>query len=664
MKKRLFLTSGLIVLVCVCAILLPLLDRYLSRSDRIRSEKELDRLILLMDSIYRYERKFRKPPDSLWQLVPGFAPEQLTTCVPDIETGKVLPITWDKETGKLSWPEPLVIHGLRNKLCPLELDLVFPERPQQVHTGSEKPQPQLSPEPEAVTENPVTDVKPEPRPAETETSEKPVPETASEKPEPAELIIPETPEIHSVSGYPAAAVEARPSDIVLEAEHFQSMSYGWQIITDPTTGGSAYIHIKEGVGDFESERQLLSAPVRTGDFYNSTGDNRRIDADLYFRAPEKGIYHVYVRTMAHRSSCSNITHIKINSYNRVQVGHNGSRPFVWLWDYPGMFMLKKGVNRISFQTHQDDVKVDQILLSPEPRHIGAFDPRVFKGGMESEVFFEKSPACTVNMSLTNDTRMLVDNTAPVIDVYLRKNSGKPFEGTLRSVLQDSGYRSDLPVSLPAEGCLYRLRLPFEFPGTPLLREYNLSVELYTGSARIENRTLVLKNEFDWNILGPFPSLEGERHTFVHPGEVPKQTYSFKGKEYIWSKFSSEYSDPFGLQDFARMFAGDTFHGPEHVSLFAYTEVRAKEGTYILKAMGDDDLTVWVNGREVIRIFEKGPPIRTAREIPVYLSEGVNRILYRLEQKTNQWQAQVFFRNKDQTPADVVGVPFAEQALAE
>ncbi len=101
---------------------------------------------------------------------------------------------------------------------------------------------------------------------------------------------------------PRGEVFAADEAIVLEAELFQKMSYGWQIGLDESAAGGAYIHVKEGVGDFESEDAIARNPsVRAGDFYNITGHRGRIEARLYVTSPDAGSYQLFARTMANRS---------------------------------------------------------------------------------------------------------------------------------------------------------------------------------------------------------------------------------------------------------------------------------------------------------------------------------------------------------------------------
>jgi hypothetical protein len=203
---------------------------------------------------------------------------------------------------------------------------------------------------------------------------------------------------------------------------------------------------------------------------------------------------------------------------------------------------------------------------------------------------------------------------------------------------------------------WRIELPESLPR----REYLVRCRLLVEGREVEEKTLALLRGYDWSVLGPLPFVEGAATGEPEGDARPRTSYLFGGRRFTWRAYEEAFTDHFGLMDFGRMFAeeaGDV----EHASLYAYTEVRARDGgEYLLKAQGDDDLVVWINGSEVVAISEKGPPIRTAREVPVRLKAGGNRVLFRLSQKSGQWQAAIRIRTPSDHLADVEGIPFADQ----
>ena len=131
----------------------------------------------------------------------------------------------------------------------------------------------------------------------------------------------------------------------------------------------------------------------------------------------------------------------------------------------------------------------------------------------------------------------------------------------------------------------------------------------------------------------------------------------------WHKYSHKFTNQFCMLDFGQMFSGKSLNAMGQVALYAYTEVEAdKAGKYLLKVQGDDNIVVWINGARVIRITDKGPPIRTAREVAISLVEGRNRILFRLNQKKGQWLAGIRIRAAGDKVTDARGISFDEQSV--
>ncbi len=452
-------------------------------------------------------------------------------------------------------------------------------------------------------------------------------------------------------------------DIVLEPELFHSQTYGWQIGESGDASGGCYLHIKEGVGDFESEDLLRDDPsVRSGDFYNITRDTRPIEARMYFIAPEEGVYHLSARTMAHKTDCSNVIGARVNSGSKLRIGRNGTRPFVWLWHYVSRVSLKKGLNVISFLTFQDDVKVDQLVLSRERLDIDEGSETTYGGGFgKRPVSGPEIPAVT--MSLTFDTMNVTDAREPTVHLYVRKDFHEAIGATLIVSLDLPGgkrRKSMFDLRLRKSQELIRFSIPVGLSRVPDMREYLLTCTLVVDSKVMGQKTLVFCRGYDWSILGPLPYLSPEQEGPEDGRESPAASCTVGGKAFTWSRYDMRHTDPFCLMDFRKAFGKSLVPGST-AALYAYTEVKAREaGVHLLKVQGDDNIVVWLNGREVAEITKKGPPIRTAREVRVSLKKGRNVILFRLNQKKAQWQAAIRVRTINDGVADVTGVPFEEQ----
>ncbi len=475
----------------------------------------------------------------------------------------------------------------------------------------------------------------------------------------------------------SAGVELGPEDIVIEAERFAFMTYGWEIGEDPRASGGRYIHMKEGVGDFESEGKIAADPtVRSGDFYNVSGDRRRLEARRAFTAPRGGRYFLAARTMAHASRCSNITFVTVNGVRR-EAGRNGSKPFVWLWHEVAEVYLRKGPNTLSFMAHQDDVKVDQVILTRVRLPSLRLENRTFSGGCaERPSLPDGTPPA--NISLSVETLAITDGRDPAppgrspalpwrspgMSVYVHRIVPHDVEARLTFALELPGQESledSRTVRLTDSSDLVEVRwltdLPVALPG----REYLVRCRLSVEGREIEERTLVLFRGYDWSVLGPLPHMEVTDEGRPEKDLRPEKQYRFGDRWFGWRAYREDCTDHFGIMDFGRFFRDETLPATRRAALYAYTEVRArKAGRYLLKAQGDDNLVVWINGRKAVTISEHGPPIRTAREKVIRLYAGRNRILFRLNQVDGQWQAAIRIRTLDDHPADVEGVPFADQ----
>jgi hypothetical protein len=457
---------------------------------------------------------------------------------------------------------------------------------------------------------------------------------------------------------------AGPEDIVIEAENFQFMTYGWEIGESEKASAGCYIRMKEGVGDYESEAKIAHNPaVRSGDFYNITRDRRRIEARCYFMAPSGGRYFAAVRTMAHKNHCSNITFIRFNNGTQQTVGRNGTQPHVWLWHKIKEIQLNKGLNHLSFMAHQDDVKVDQVILSRKPLIMGERRTAVFTGGFQQSLPLTKDIK-PVNLSLSTDTLAVTQNKKPHINVFIRKNTLEPIKAVLHlSIdLPDPAKRTETHTfNLPKNRGLSKFSYTIPFPEPLNKKEYLFRAELSIGSKPVQKRTLVLFHGYDWSVIGPLPYLKVTDQGSIEKNLRPDDGYLIKGDNFIWQKYREAFTDHFCLLDFKKMFLKEKKGPLEQVSLYAYTEVEAEEaGAYLLKVQGDDNIIVWINGIKIITIAEKGPPIRTARGQKIRLNKGRNRILFRLNQKKDQWQAGIRIRKEDDSVGNVKGIPFSTQ----
>lgn len=592
MNRKLKIGHAFVIGGIAFALLLAggwLMNYWLIRADRIHVDLEGDRILKLRDCIILFAKDRKRFPEKLAELLPGYCSEKELEYLRDPQSDQKSTYTWNPETGELSWAAPFRITGLYSD---------YEVKPEAVKIQTL-----------TVKENPLNG--------------------------------------ENVFSQPQNNQKLGQETVVLDPENMQGMTYGWQIGESAEASGGAYLHIKEGMGDFESEDKIADFPAkaRSGDFYNLGHDQRRIKAEMFFQTPKAGTYFIYARTMAQRSSCSNMTYLKVNNYREVQVGHNGSQPFTWRWHRIGRFRLKKGINEIALMAHQDGVRVDQLLLSPK-RRINLEPEQTFSGGFENK---RRNPPNlpSVNFSFSSDTLNITKKLDPQVYIYVHKNIPGTVEARMevqldlpRGRVRNESHKIKLDKELTRFPCKINLPRPLD------RKEYLLKATLFIAGKKIEERTLVLFHCYDWQILGPLPYMSSVSAGPVEKDAIPKQEYKINGKTYKWRQYDEKYTEQFGMLDFGMMFSGRTYYALNDVCLYAYTEVDVSEpGTYLLKLQADDNIVVWVNGEKVAMITEKGPPIRTAKEVKVALKQGKNRILFRLNQKTAQWQAGVRIRTE-------------------
>jgi hypothetical protein len=456
-----------------------------------------------------------------------------------------------------------------------------------------------------------------------------------------------------------------PEDIVVEAELFRFLSYGWEIEESENASGGCYIHLREGAGDIQYNNLEFDPAIRSGDFYNITRSKARVEARCYFDVPVEGEYFLAVRTMAERSNCSNMFKARVDDGDEFFVGHNGSVPFVWLWHVPTHMVLKKGLHSIHFFTYQDGVSVDQAILTRKSMDLS--HARTFAGGYSREAG-PSDDLRPLTVSLSVDTLSVTADPNPKVAFYIRKTGQEERRIELQTSLDLPSGRTrerSREVILPADASLVKIPHDVELPRPLDRREYLLRCRALDGTNAVQERTCVFYHPYDWSILGPIPFTAAPAGGESEMNRAPVSSYSFVGQAHTWQMYNERFSDHYGVMDFGKLFCGRSFDAMTNVSLYAYTEIEVgRGGDYLLKAQGDDNLVVWINGAKVASIGrQKETVIRSAAEIRVPLNAGRNKILFRLNQISGQWQAGIRFRTADDKVADIVGVPFARQSAS-
>ncbi|MEI7903773.1 MAG: hypothetical protein WCK89_26335, partial [bacterium] len=478
-------------------------DWLLSRPDRIRLDLEKERLRRLHDAILRFKLDRDDFPRDLSELMPAYASADLLRFRPSRRSRAEKAVRWDPRTGILDWSVPFRIDGL------------FPRDRNFVITI-----PNLRVAHDALTGVNV---------------------------------------FHPVSTLRVLG----PEDIVVEAELFQSLTYGWQIEESESASGNGYIHIKEGVGDIMDVGVEFDPKNRSGDFYNISGSNNRIEAQCFFEVPADGEYFLAGRTLAQRSKCSNVIRVQVDDKPESILGENNTEPFVWLWHTPSWrspvsVLLSNGVHRLKFHTYQDGIKVDQIVLSrkkPEFAGVGI----VAGGYPQTNRCLDQVPPLTLSLSI--DTLTITESNNPTVFVYVRKACREEMQAKLQVSLDLPGGRErvrEYPITLPADTPLVKFPCDVALPRPLDKKEYQLRCRLVAGDTISQERTVVLYHGYDWSVLGPLPFMKAEATGEVENASSLAPRYCFTNQTFSWQRYSDQFSDQFGVMDFGLMFCGRTF----------------------------------------------------------------------------------------------------------
>jgi hypothetical protein len=248
---------------------------------------------------------------------------------------------------------------------------------------------------------------------------------------------------------------------------------------------------------------------------------------------------------------------------------------------------------------------------------------------------------------------------------VRKIRDSEGTGTVRAILREAGPGgADLSVGefvidLGALPELGYIPLDFSFLDYGKLprREYLLVAELTIGGKAVAGREVPLMHPFIWKV--------SEMSAFVSNGQPGPLDGS--GGEGAWLPFKDSSWTPLGVMDFGVQTVGNSLHAPALKTIYAETAIEVPETTtYMLKAQSDDQLILWIDGKEVNRINTTRSVIRNSRRWKVELEKGTHAVRIRVNQgrqvpklQGGYWQASLRFRTADDRVSKVSGVSTLE-----
>ena len=124
----------------------------------------------------------------------------------------------------------------------------------------------------------------------------------------------------------------------------------------------------------------------------------------------------------------------------------------------------------------------------------------------------------------------------------------------------------------------------------------------------------------------------------------------------WGRYPSNAVSYYGLYDLNRAFGGSSYDGVFFSRAYIAVRVNVpKDDRYLFKFMGDDVISVWIDGAHIYNSQRKGPPIRYPGTATQSLKAGEHLLIFHVDQTTGWWQAGVHIRTESDDVCDIEGV---------
>ncbi|MCW8132298.1 MAG: hypothetical protein KIS92_18270 [Planctomycetota bacterium] len=599
---------------------------WLGRPDRIAAERRRVALFEVRDQIMRYESEKGALPKSLDDLKgPYLRPDQLDGA----------PYVYDPVQRLLKEARGCQVAGLWSYTMPERTaELPVPDGSQVAHTNVAQP-----PD-EAKSAAPESPAKTEPEPPSAPEPKGPLDLLTS-----SACVVPVGPDL------PAPPEGA----LVFEAEHFSETNYGWEVRADAQAGGGAYLHCKEGIANGPGQTRY-----DMGDFYNERATKDVTYLRYHVRVPRAGAYYVYGRMWTTDTKCSNAICVGIDEGGPNVGAMENRTPYRWVWsplkDHPRQ--LAAGDHFIHLFIHEDGVRFDQFILSPTPIDGGAAYASNFATGRGTA--WQEKTAAPAHLSFDYETMVMTPGLPPQARVAVRRLKAGRGQATLRAVLRGAGKDGADYVALEGVAELEKLPevalLALDFKGLDLAalprREYLLHAELsQDGKTLAECRTPLIR-PWDWEVFGP-----GRFYNVEETARLDGDGEARELDKRAWLRFADKSYDHFGVLDFGVQYSQNSQHPVQHVTAYARTRIRVPAaGTYLFKIQADDQMILWIDGKEVFRHRESMPVTRGGDRVKIPLEAGEHRMRFRLNQMEGRWQGAVRIRAEDDGLSDIVGLP--------
>ena len=609
----------------------------LARANREAEGRSLTALFSVRDQVLRYEVEHGRLPETLDDLVPRYL--RIDQIREGAEGGRPVYVYSRKHRSLSDAKGPVRggIFGYRRRPRVAELlEAPEPTTPPEV-TGT-------PPEPVQVPEITKLPAPPAPPPG---PPERPVAPAQPPARRPAELIRPRAPKLPAPPG----------GAFVFEAEHFSEMNYGWEAHLDPACAGGAYIHTKEGTGNGPGQK---SHGVK--EFYNVQGSKEFFLLRYHFRLEKAGTYYVYGLFWTTDTHCSNNMNAAIDADGTWGSGFGNRTPFRWRWSNMGgnPRAFAAGDHYLHIFIHEDGIKMDQFILSPSPM----FGDQRYRANLKTGegTAWLKTPPPPLHLSFDLKSMIIDPELPPDCRLVLRRL--REAEGTADVTVKLRGAGpggedlviADQTVDLAELAELSFMPLPLKRLdlGTLRRREYLLTAAVRQGGRGGEELAAArvpLMRPWAWQVFGPGGYLSQDTAAALDGDGSPAPADKRR-----WTPFKVSSFDLFGVLDFGVQTIGNSLHAPQMKTIYARTRVRVpRTGKYLLKIQADDQMLLWLDGRQVYRHDHRRPVTRASTALPLELGAGEHRMRMRVNQQSGRWQAHLRIRTEDDRVSGVVGL---------
>lgn len=456
--------------------------------------------------------------------------------------------------------------------------------------------------------------------------------------------------------------------LVFEAELLSEMNWAWEIHPEPAAGGGAVILCKEATTTGASQSHYQT--------FNFLDPEEKLEQSMlkyHIRVPRAGRYTLFGRLRATCSHCSNNINVGLDCGGLtpgLEKDYEGDFlgsgvPFRWVWSSAGSYRLTEGDHYIHVFPHEDGLDIDQFMLCPDASYGTYQETRPYKPTClpNQGTAFERQPGPPVHLSFDLKSRVFTADMPLEARLAVRRLRPGTNTATLVVALRQAGRDgSDLILNEQVINLTDRPELELFQVATNGIdcatlprREYLLTAELRREGQILATGRVALMHPFVWEVSRMWPFYENRQAGPLDPGNT-----STNGD---WHPFADTSWLPVGALDFGLQTTSNSLHALEWQTIYVRTEIDVPQtASYLFKLQSDDQMRLWLDGRELCHIDNNRPLTRNILRHTALIEAGRHALLLRINQtghteklRGSYWQASVRIRTHDDHLSGIIGV---------